>query len=385
MLRTKAAASAIVGVLSLFGSGWGVGAHPCDESPERMAKAPAQKSAWSLHREISGLNLSSVDAPVFSADSKTLALLDPAAHAIQIRDGRTGELRKTLVIDKTWDLAPGLALADDGGTVAVRGSTFHGYFTANALKVLDVATGNALFSFANEQGCRKDLANCYPELLALSPDGRRLAFSSADGMSLFYLWDRATNTIRQSPSPLPHTWRATHLTFSPDGKTLACGVWGVWPGVGVRECFHDAATGKETGRADLSPMWSIQMAAYTPEGKILAVVGEAGDPLDARKVHTLVQLVDGAFLVTGTHKVRTRTIEGENPRDVELRISTSRDAAAWCLSASEVVVWDRLTDKKELVIRDATGCKAGISPDGRTLVILNSRKGALSLWRSGEK
>ncbi|HTU23296.1 MAG TPA: WD40 repeat domain-containing protein [Gemmataceae bacterium] len=354
-----------------------------------------------------GLNLGCYDLPVFSADGKVLVTIDYAENSIQFRDACTGELRKTLAVNKKMRLVPGLALSADGSTVAVHGATFHGYFGANALKVFDVGSGKELLSLASDELGDKQWADaqpplpaasvaaianssrpakwadCYPALLALSPDGQRLAWTSEGGFALFLTWDRATNIVRKilNPSPSSYSYRP-RLVFSPDSKTLACGTFCAGGG---RVLFFDGATGKESEGADLGD-WSGQAITFLPDGKTLAVANAfRGHPTDRSQALLDIKMVD-----LNTRRVcKTHTYAGSSARDGRTLISSSRDAVLWVLSSPhEIAVWDLVTGKEEIVLRDKAGCQAVISPDGRTLVIVQAQgddkyKCVVSLWRRG--
>ncbi len=95
--------------------------------------------------------------------------------------------------------------------------------------------------------------------VAFSPDGRRLAASSADGT--IKVWDVETGGIQASP---PGHRAAVHtLAFSPDGRVLAS--------AGDDQVVHvwDAATGRlvKTLQGHLHRVWG---AAFSADGKLFA-------------------------------------------------------------------------------------------------------------------
>lgn len=179
----------------------------------------------------------------FSRDGKTLAVCDTAG--LQLWETTTGQPR--LVPPRTWTRARALAFAPDDRTLAVRSGdgaillwdsvdgterilcrvpwlaaaplTFaeHGRFLAFAADfqgqadVWDVATGQRLA-----------VLNAGSELrsLAFAPGGRVLAAACKDGR--IRLWDapsgRLIRMVPISDEPI------MAIAFSPDGRTLACGL-----------------------------------------------------------------------------------------------------------------------------------------------------------------
>lgn len=214
----------------------------------------------------------------------------------------------------------------------------------------------------------------------MSPDGQRLAWTNEGGFSLFLTWDRATNMVRKILNPSLSYSYPPRLVFSPDSKTLACGTF---YGGGGRVLFFEAASGEETGWADLGD-WSGQAITFLPAGKTLAVANSfRGHPTDRSQA-----LLDVIMLDRNTRRVcKKHTYTGSSTRDGRTLISSSRDAVIWVLSSPhEIAVWNLVTGKEEIVLRDNAGCQAVVAPDGRTLAIVQAQaddnyRSVVSLWR----
>jgi WD40 repeat protein len=153
-------------------------------------------------------------------------------------------------------------------------------------------------------------------VLALSPDGERLAASGADG--IVRIWDVGSGeellVLPKHPAPL------TCVCFSPDGSRLATnfgrGTFNVWDArtgqllvslpqqapvyaavcfspdnrtvvtacLGTAVRFWDAATGEVTRvLPDASPKSAATFLSFSPDGQLLAVV-EGGGPVRVRDV-----------------------------------------------------------------------------------------------------
>jgi WD40 repeat protein len=95
--------------------------------------------------------------------------------------------------------------------------------------------------------------------VALSPDGRRMAYSTDQGVML---WDRTAQQRLDDPSLTLHTNRVDAVTFSPDGKELASA------GEDKRIVVRDVSNPDEPWiiKAD-GPVFSL---AYSPDGERLA-------------------------------------------------------------------------------------------------------------------
>jgi RNA polymerase sigma factor (sigma-70 family) len=99
---------------------------------------------------------------------------------------------------------------------------------------------------------------------ALSPDGKLLATAGNASLHLFDMsTGRTVHTLRG------HTRRVTHVTFSPDNRTLlSSSIDG-----SLRE--WDATTG-EPQRVLIQNMRYVNQAAYSPDGTLIAVAVDAG-------------------------------------------------------------------------------------------------------------
>lgn len=141
----------------------------------------------------------------FSPDGRTL-LND--GGVIQIRDLSTGRVIKSFSAHMN-----GMALAPDGKTIVVGGE---------APELWNVASGRLLHRFPKQP---------YPvDEVAISPDGKTIAFESQDGPGIspfapgiIKLWDVTTTTELYRLAG--HQSRVSALVFSSDGRWLASGSW----------------------------------------------------------------------------------------------------------------------------------------------------------------
>ena len=102
--------------------------------------------------------------------------------------------------------------------------------------------------------------------LALSPDGKLLASSSADG--LVQLWDTARGRLRGEP--IRFEAREIRLAFSADGKIL-----GTLPigGTSERLQLRDPSNGRELELLAAEPDSTARCFAFAPDGRALVTAG----------------------------------------------------------------------------------------------------------------
>jgi WD40 repeat protein len=171
---------------------------------------------------------------------------------------------------RRWCLATGKELEP------LRGHTgrIHGLAVAGRGEAL-VATGGSdgtvrLWGAGGRELRRLTLPGKYVLGLALSPDGRRLAYGALDrevpawrtAEAEVRTWDTATG--RELWRVKTDSWRVSAQAFSPDGRVLATG--------GPRLRLWDAATGRLL-RTIEGPPAAMRLAAFSPDGKRVATAG----------------------------------------------------------------------------------------------------------------
>jgi WD40 repeat protein/tRNA A-37 threonylcarbamoyl transferase component Bud32 len=211
-----------------------------------------------------------------------LAYINRKLLAVQVRNAGTG--RELLTIDHRAGSLTLLAVSPDGQRLAM--TSGDGF-----LQTSDLATGRAVWKQPAVESAGRETFG-----LAFSPDGRRLAattgketvmYSTADGR---VLWTGGESLA---------------LAFSPDGKSLAVG-----EANGV--LLHDSATGQTQSRFETGPSGRVTALAFSPDGDRLAMACESGRLLLCNrkgisqrewqfpsKVAGLAFAPDGGHLITG--------------------------------------------------------------------------------------
>jgi WD40 repeat protein len=239
----------------------------------------------------------------------------------------------------------------------------------------------------------------YLHCAAFSPDARVLALGGPGGV---FLWDVAAAKVLR---PLPEKSAAACLQFSADGKRLAVGYRGGWPGVGAGFRVWDPQTGEPAGdfvptRGDIFHLtfaeggrsvlalgfarllWSLDATTGQPRGEPLALVGGAA----------AVFSPDGSRAATADYggTVRqwdTRTgaqVGGAMPhptRVVSLHYAPGGRLFASVCEDESLRLWDARTclPLGPPLIHRSPVLAVEFSPDGRTLLTATA-SGRVHCW-----
>lgn len=237
--------------------------------------------------------------------------------------------------------AGGAAFSADGSLLAV------GYTGGEAALVLwDVATGERLSQMQGPMWY-------FPIRVAFSPDGSLVAGASGDGLPAF-VWNVADGSERYQIGT--DATNATDVAFAPDGSTLALADYerGV--------TLHDPETGAETDfieDTDFDPMG----IAFDPSGRRLAVIQQPGQEARIFDVETRELIVSISIQSPAAH-------------------AWSPDGRMLALVsvAGNPALYDTETGNEVMVLPGPSSKWLAFSPDGRQLASARNDEGDTLVW-----
>ena len=250
-----------------------------------------------------------------------------------------------------------LAFSPDGtklASVGAEGSIVFGphglssWRPDSLIRLTDVSTGSELAILTDIES---------PANLTFAPDGKTVAFSSHDKISL---WNIETGTLFDTPLP-----PSTVLAFSPDGKRLVTGtregdvqMWNAETGVAVTSSIE-----LDGFSNTVAPIRSL---VFSPNGTLLAVAKDEG------------------IYVLGS------------PKEIHLKERYHRGARTLVFSPDSTVfvaglrygsieLWDLIKGNKLTTLNGHTAevKMLAFSPDGKTLVS-TGQDGTILLWNWDE-
>lgn len=269
----------------------------------------------------------------FTPDASTLVAADDSGEIV-VWDVERGEIRERFPgpAGDVWDLA-----------VSSDGRTLYSAAPDARMRIWDLA-GDRRLDTRFDAGPPVILDNQSPKGLALSPDGRTLAVTQAEGT--VDLVDARTLALRRRLRVQRKA--ALGVEFSPDGRLLAV------TGEGARVTLWDARTLAKVRELKGLKGFS-QEVAFSPDGRLLAAGNE-----------------DGARLRTLVWDVRTGKRTGVQFGVVGASVAFSPDGRLLAANGNEDPTEVRDTRTGRVVARLETGDNGrsvAFSPDGELLAI----------------
>ncbi|MEV4254331.1 serine/threonine-protein kinase [Spirillospora sp. NPDC049652] len=285
----------------------------------------------------------------------------------------------------------GLAFSPDGRTLASADDE-------SALQLWDTTTGAHLATLAHDTGDPQKSRH----VVAFSPDGKLLAAEDVNNVIQF--WDVAGRRI-VGDLPDPDNAGAISATFSPDGRTLAVGVFKfgkdaaivshvrVWDVTSRTLLFSTSESGQFIEEPAFSP--DSRTLAYGDGSSIrlwdVAQRKRTGRIDTGRRIDAVAFSPDGGAIAATGPKVRAGIWDiatGKLRRDlsggVSGRLAYSRDGRYLATSAedggSAVQIWDPGTGRALRGLGTFNGFSLALSPDA-TRVAAGDAAGQIHVWR----
>lgn len=335
---------------------------------------------------------------VLSSDAKLLATNGESEgnETLAIWGVQSGKRLQTLVIKEIQYICP-MAFSPDGKRIAAVGHRQAGDHGADHLyRVWDLSSGKEIFSTVVRNNHSSDL-------LAFSPDGKRLLASFNSNLEGMYCWDISSER---------RVWQnkdigGYSMVFAPDGKILTSQ---------QRPQAVDLATGRTVPMEKTPPINEYTRLALTPDGRTLLLSTAESvivwDMVHDKELATLqgageeiVVLPDGKSIITNNGSLQRWDLATGKPlwpdtfalghigEVVSLAFSADGTRLASAATDDSVRLWDATTGKPLRLWRGhlaqrpitrtdwmAAAVKTvDIAPDGRRILSVASDE-HIKLW-----
>ncbi|MCP2340251.1 WD40 repeat domain-containing serine/threonine protein kinase [Actinomadura rupiterrae] len=295
------------------------------------------------------------------------------------------------ILDTGTAAAWGLAFSPDGKLLASAddGST---------LRLWDTTTGAPVATLAHDTGDSEKSRH----VVAFSPDGKILAAENAESQIQF--WDVATRRVITTLGD-PDGESAVSAAFSPDGRSLAVGVFRFGKNVSIdgRVRVWDVASRRLSFTTPMTNGF-IDEPAFSPDSRTLAYGAgksirlwdvvqrkESGTIEAGRSVDAVAFSPDGGTIAAtgpktqvGTWDLASRTKRRDLAGGTSGRLAFSRDGRFLASSAEEggsaVQIWDPGTGTKIRDLGGGSSFSVAVSPDAK-VVAGGGPDGKIHLWR----
>ena len=309
---------------------------------------------------IARLGKGSLGDIAYSPDGSRLAM--GSSLGIWIYDAYTGETLDLLITHTSHRL---IVFSPDGTTLASIGRD-------ETIRLWDLATGQQISVF-RVRGHPGDMDIID---IAFSPDGRTIAcgiFQGAPPEGEVWLWDVATGEekVVLDYDRDPVNDQVASVAFSPDSRLIACG------GSGPQIVIWDADTGEHKHTLYPDPRYGGGYAwdiAFSPDGKILA--GSSGF---REGTVALWDIVNGDIADEQSRIIST----GHTGIVGDIAFSPDSGTIASTSWLDDTVrLWDVTTGEERVTLIGHTGGVSDIaySPDGSTLASNSYSDNTMRLW-----
>lgn len=308
-------------------------------------------SSGKLVRELAAGRLAVRDH-AFSPDGRRLVTTQD--DQVRLWDLRSGKHLSRRTDKDSWGFATEVAFSPDGKTLALLAQFCPPGDPRAPLPRIHLCDAKTL----DELGVLEPKNASEVSGLTFSPDGKRLAFGTAQGLQL---WDVAG---RKEEASLKVEGGVFRLAFAPDGRTVAVHQYG------TPVAILEVPSGKVV-LATRVVSYSSADLRFTPDGKSLLFAPGEGPVL--------------AIDPTGASPLRELVRAARGPRPM---VALSPDGQHVAVGGEGVIrIWDLATGRESPAFddhREGEGIEAVPSPDGRRVATLSRTE--LRVWelRTGQ-